>query len=235
MTALTMISAAPPGVQTILAQSRPFPDWEWIRRNGDTLVEQGVEHIQLTVLAVAIGFLIAFPLAILASRHRRLQTPLLQVTGVLFTIPSLALFIGLIPLTGLLSLPTALIPLTLYTLLILVRNTIAGLAGVPPEVLEAARAMGYRDVALLRRVELPLALPIIIAGVRIATVTTIGLVTVTALIGRGGWGQVILEGFNRQNLTPTLVGFLLCVVLAIVLDLLLVALERALSPWMVHR
>ncbi|HUG85181.1 MAG TPA: ABC transporter permease [Euzebya sp.] len=228
---MTVLPMIPP---MVLAQSRPFPDWEWIRRNGDALVEQGVEHIQLTVMAVAIGFLIAFPLAILASRHRRMQTPVLQITGIIFTIPSLALFIGLVPLTGL-STTTALIPLTLYTLLILVRNTIAGLAGVPVEVLEAARAMGYRDVALLRSVELPLALPIIVAGVRIATVTTIGLVTVTALIGRGGWGQIILEGFNRQNLTPTLVGFLLCVVLAIVLDLLLVAVERALSPWTVHQ
>lgn len=213
-----------------LAQGRPFPDWEWIQRNGDTIWEQGIEHVQLTVLAVAIGFLIAFPLALLASRRRRFQTPLLQITGVLFTIPSLALFVGLVPLTGL-TVTTALIPLTIYTLLILVRNTIAGLDSVPNEVIEAARAMGYRESALLRSVELPLALPVIIAGVRIATVTTIGLVTVTALIGQGGWGQIILSGFQRQNLTPTLVGFILSVVLAIVLDLLLVALERRLSPW----
>lgn len=214
----------------VLAQGRPFPDWDWIRRNGDTIVEQGIEHVQLTVMAVAIGFLIAFPLALLASRRRRLQTPVLQVTGVLFTIPSLALFVGLVPVTGLTTL-TALIPLTIYTLLILVRNTIAGLDSVPNDVIEAARAMGYRDAALLRSVELPLALPVIIAGVRIATVTTIGLVTVTALIGQGGWGQIILSGFNRQNLTPTLVGFILSVALAIVLDLALVALERRLSPW----
>lgn len=213
-----------------LAQGRPFPDWEWIQRNGDTIWEQGIEHVQLTVLAVVIGFLIAFPLALLASRRRRLQTPLLQITGVLFTIPSLALFVGLVPLTGL-TVTTALIPLTIYTLLILVRNTIAGLDSVPNEVIEAARAMGYRESALLRSVELPLALPVIIAGVRIATVTTIGLVTVTALIGQGGWGQIILSGFQRQNLTPTLVGFILSVALAIVLDLLLVALERRLSPW----
>jgi osmoprotectant transport system permease protein len=133
-------------------------------------------------------------------------------------------------LTGL-STTTALIPLTVYTLLILVRNTIAGLAGVPSEVLEAAQAMGYRNPELLRQVELPLALPVIIAGVRIATVTTIGLVTVTALIGQGGWGQIILEGFNRRNLTPTLVGFILCVALAVVLDLALVGVERRLSPW----
>lgn len=214
----------------LLAQARPFPDWEWISRNGDAIVEQGVEHAQLTVLAVVIGFAIAFPLAVLASRRPRLQGPVLQVTGVLFTIPSLALFVGLVPLTGL-STTTALIPLTAYTLLILVRNTIAGLSGVPSEVLEAAQAMGYRDPQLLRQVELPLALPVIIAGVRIATVTTIGLVTVTALIGQGGWGQIILEGFRRQNVTPTLVGFALSVLLAIVLDLALVRLERRLSPW----
>ncbi len=223
------------GALTALAQSRPFPDWEWIRRNGDTILEQGIEHVQLTVLAVGIGFCIAFPLALLASRRRRLQGPLLQVTGVLFTIPSLALFVGLVPLTGL-STTTALIPLTIYTLLILVRNTIAGLDGVPTEVLEAARAMGYREWALLRSVELPLALPVIVAGVRIATVTTIGLVVITAVIGQGGWGQIMYrDGFQRQNLTPTLVGFVLSVALAIVLDLLLVAIERRLSPWAAAR
>ncbi|WP_370324856.1 ABC transporter permease [Euzebya sp.] len=214
----------------VLAQSRPFPDWEWIQRNGDVIVERGIEHVQLTIMAVAIGFLIAFPLAVMASRHPRLQGPVLQVTGVLFTIPSLALFVALVPLTGL-STASALIPLTIYTLLILVRNTIAGLDSVPVEVVEAARAMGYRETALLRSVQLPLALPVIIAGVRIATVTTIGLVVITALIGQGGWGQIILQGFQRQNLTPTLVGFILSVTLAVVLDIALVALERRLSPW----
>ncbi len=214
----------------VLAQGRPFPDWQWIQQNTDTMVERGIEHVTLTVLAVVIGFLVAFPLAVLASRRRRWQTPVLQVTGIIFTIPSLALLVALVPLTGL-STTTALIPLTLYTLLILVRNTIAGLDNVPTEVVEAARAMGYTDAALLRSVELPLALPVIIAGVRIATVTTIGLVTVTALIGQGGWGQIILRGFQRQNLTPAVVGFVLSVALALVLDLLLVALERRLSPW----
>ncbi len=218
----------------VLAQGRPFPDWQWLQRNGGEVLDRGVEHITLTVLAVAIGFAIAFPLALLSSRRRRVQGPVLQVTGVLFTIPSLALFVGLVPLTGL-STTSALIPLTLYTLLILVRNTIAGLDSVPPEVVESARAMGYRDAAILRTVELPLALPVIMAGVRVATVTTIGLVTVTALIGKGGWGQIILRGFQRQNLTPTLVGFGLCVLLAIVLDLLLVGVQHRLSPWAVDR
>ena len=221
---------APISAVVVLAQERPFPDWEWIRTNGDSIVERGIEHVQLTVLAVVIGFLIAFPLAVLASRRRRWKAPVLQVTGIIFTIPSLALFVALVPLTGL-STTTALIPLTLYTLLILVRNTIAGLDNVPTEVIEAARAMGYKESALLRSVELPLALRVIIAGVRIATVTTIGLVTVTALIGQGGWGQIILRGFQRQNLTPAVVGFMLSIALALVLDLLLVGLERRLSPW----
>lgn len=215
----------------VLAQTRPFPDWEWIQRNGDTVLEQGIEHVTLTVMAVTIGFVIAFPLAVLVSRRRAFQTPVLQVTGILFTIPSLALFVGLVPLTGL-STTTALIPLTLYTLLILVRNTLAGLDSVPKDVVEAARAMGYREWTLLRSVELPLALPVIIAGVRIATVTTIGLVVVTAVIGQGGWGQMMYtDGFQRQNLTPTLLGFVLSVALAVILDLLLVAVEHRLSPW----
>lgn len=213
-----------------LAQSRPFPDWLWIQRNLDTVLEQGIEHVQLTLLPVLIGVAVAFPLAVWATRRPRVQGTVLGITGVMFTVPSLALFVGLVPLTGL-SMTTALIPLTLYTLLILVRNTIAGLESVPTDVVEAARAMGYRDRALLLSVQLPLALPVIVAGVRVATVTTIGLVTVTALIGRGGWGQIILDGFQRQNLTPTLVGFLLSVLLAITLDVALVRLQRRLSPW----
>ena len=131
---------------------------------------------------------IALPLALLSVRYRRLYGPVLAITGVLYTIPSLALFALLLPLTGL-SRTTALIPLTAYTLLILVRNTVTGLDGVPPDVKDAATGMGYSPSRRLLRVELPLALPAIIAGIRIATVTTIGLVTVTALIGQGGLGR----------------------------------------------
>lgn len=213
----------------VLAQSG-FPDLGWIADNRDVLLERGIEHVQLTLVAVLLGLAIAAPLAIWAQRDPRVQGPILTISGILFTIPSLALFVVLVPLTGLTA-TTALIPLTIYTLLILIRNIIAGLDGVPPEVVESAVAMGYRDGAVLTRIRLPLALPVIVAGIRIATVTTIGLVTVTALIGQGGWGQVILTGFRRDNPTATLTGFALCIVLAVVLDVLLVAIQRRLTPW----
>lgn len=216
-----------------LAQ-QPFPDVAWLGRNAGEIARRLVEHVELTVLAVVIGFAVAFPLAVAAVRWRRLYPPLLQATAVMFTIPSLALIVGLVPFTGL-SRTTALIPLVMYTLLILLRNIVTGLVGVPAEVLEAATAMGYRRPQRLRHVELPLALPVVIAGVRIATVTTIGLVTVTAVIGHGGLGQIILVGFNRSNSTASLVGFGLCVALALLADTGLVWLQRRLTPWAAAR
>ncbi|MDP8970274.1 MAG: ABC transporter permease, partial [Actinomycetota bacterium] len=162
-------------------------------------------HVYLTGLAVLYGFAIAFPLALAALRWPLLYPPLLAATGTLFTIPSLALFVLLIPLTGL-SRTTALIGLTTYTLLILLRNSVEGLRGVPHDVREAAQAMGYTRLRQLIRVELPLALPVIVAGLRIATVTTIGLVTVTALIGQGCLGRLFLDGFQRFFPTPLVVG-----------------------------
>ena len=148
----------------------------------------------------------------------------------LFTIPSLALFILLIPFTGL-RLGTPLIGLTIYTLLILVRNMVEGLRGVDRDVREAAEAMGYTRARQLFGVELPLALPVIVAGLRIATVTTIGLITVTALIGWGGLGQLFIEGFTLNFATPIVVGLVLSAALAVAADLLLVGVQRALTPW----
>ena len=152
------------------------------------------------------------------------------VTGVLYTIPSLAAIGLLLPITGL-TLLTAEIVLVSYTLLILVRNTLAGLDGVPEEIREAARGMGFSPVRQLFTVELPLAVPAIIAGVRIATVTTIGLVTVTALIGQGGLGQLIYDGYLRTFHTPLVVGAVLSVALAVIADVLLLGLQRIVTPW----
>jgi len=146
--------------------------WPWVGDHLDEIRTRLAEHITLTFWAVLLGFLIAFPLALLAVRYRRLYPPVIGVTGVLYTIPSIALFVFLIPWTGL-SRTTALVPLVAYTLLILIRNIVAGLDGVPPEVREAAQGMGYRRLRQLFSVELPLALPAIVAGIRIATVTTI--------------------------------------------------------------
>jgi osmoprotectant transport system permease protein len=206
--------------------------WDWIGRNFEVIVMRTQEHIILTVLPVLFGAAIAFPLALLTIRHPRLYNPLLGVTGVLFTIPSLALFILLGPFTGFLSRTTALLGLTIYTLLILLRNTVEGLRSVPAEVRESAEAMGYRPTAQLFRVELPLALPVIIAGLRIATVTTVGLVTITAVIAQGGYGQFFIDGFLRAFATPTIVGIVGSVALAVAADLLLLRIQRTLTPWM---
>jgi osmoprotectant transport system permease protein len=153
---------------------------------------------------------------------------------VLYTIPSIAMFAVLIPWTGL-SIWTALVPLTLYTLLILVRNIVTGLDGVPEDVRDAADGMGYKRLRRLASVELPLALPTIIAGIRIATVTTIGLVTVTAIVGQGGLGVFIRQGFQLDFRTPTVVGTVLSIALAVTADAILLLAQRLATPWARHR
>jgi osmoprotectant transport system permease protein len=168
---------------------------------------------------------------VLAIRRQRfLRGPVTATFGILYTIPSLALFAFLVPFTGL-TLVTAEIGLIGYTLLILTRNILAGLEGIPAEIREAADGMGYTGLTRLLRVELPLAVPVIVTGIRVATVTTVGLVMVTAVIGEGGLGQLMLRGFNRQFPTMIYVGFVLTVALAIVLDLLLVVIQRIATPW----
>jgi osmoprotectant transport system permease protein len=204
--------------------------WAWITGHRSRILHLLLQHVQLTVIAVAVGFLISFPLAVYAYRHRAAYLPITWVTGLLYTIPSLALFVLLLPFTGL-SITTVEVGLVSYTLLILIRNTVVGLRGVPEDVKEAARGMGYTDSQLLWRVELPLALPAIVAGIRIATVSTIGLATVGALIGRGGLGKLILDGLAILYATEYLLGALLSVALALVADGLLLVGQRLLTPW----
>lgn len=215
----------------MLAAGEPFFRVEWILANLDEIGSRLVQHVLITALAVSIGFALSFPIALIVRRSRRMTAATLAVTGILYAIPSLALFGLLIPITGL-SLLTAEIAMVSYTLLILVRNTIAGLEAVAPEVIDAAEGMGYTARQRLWRVELPIATPVIVAGIRIATVTTIGLVTVTSFIGMGGLGYLILTvGINRYFPTAIYVGVLLSVVLAVIADLLLLGLERRLTPW----
>jgi osmoprotectant transport system permease protein len=202
----------------------------FLRSNGPLLVEGLVDHIVLTVLAVTVGFAISLGLALLVYRDRRLYPPIAGVTGLLYTIPSLALFALLVPVTGL-SLLTAEIGLVSYTLLILIRNILSGLDSVSPDTRESADGMGHTSRQRLVRVELPLAIPLIVAGIRIATVTTVGLVMVTAMIGEGGLGQVMLRGFNNRNWPLVYAAGILTVILAIGLDVLLVAVGRVLTPW----
>jgi osmoprotectant transport system permease protein len=205
-------------------------DWSWVNDHTTEISTRLREHIVLALLALLYGLVIALPLAILASRKRRLLPPILSMTGVLYTIPSLAAFAFLLPFTGL-SRETALIPLTAYSLLILVRNVVTGLDGVPAEVVEAARGMGYSAPRQLVQIELPLAVPAIIAGIRIAAVTLIGLVPVAALIGQGGLGAMMLDGFQRDFRTPITVAGVLVIALAVVTDAALVLVQRLATPW----
>jgi osmoprotectant transport system permease protein len=189
-----------------------------------------IEHIELTAIAVGAGMVIAFTAAIIAYRLDWFETPFSLFTAFLYTIPSLALFELLVPITGI-NRFTAEIGLVSYTLLILFRNTLTGLRGVPPSALEAAQAMGLTPRQTLVRVEIPLAVPAIMAGVRIATVTTISLATVAAYIGAGGLGQPIFDGIQTGFKTEFVAAAVLAVLLAIIADVLLVLFQRAITPW----
>ncbi len=218
-------------IAAVLAQ-QPLIDQDWVVRNLDRIWEQTVQHLLLTGIPVGAGLLISLVLAALALRYRRAYEPIAGVGSVLYTIPSLAAFALLVPFFGF-SATTAIVALTTYTILIFVRNIVTGLEGVPAEVKDAAVGMGYRRWRLFWEIELPIATPVIIAGMRIATVTVVGLVTVSALIGLGGLGRFILEGLRRSIMLPSaiLVGTILSVVLAALLDLLLLTLQRVLTPW----
>jgi osmoprotectant transport system permease protein len=202
---------------------------EWIVDNFDRYVTPFWEHVYLTVVSVVIGFAIAFGLALLAHRRRWLVPPIIQVTGILYTLPSVAVFFLLLPITGR-GRTTAIIALVAYTLLILFRNVIAGLDGVPADARDAGRGMGLTPRQLLWRVELPLALPEIMAGLRIAATTTVGLAALAFLAGAGGLGEAIFADVNfRSNV---LVAGGLAVALAVVLDLLVLGAQRLMTPWM---
>jgi osmoprotectant transport system permease protein len=218
-------------VTALLAQTdQPLILWSWIGDHLDEVASRGLEHLWITLWAVTIGILVAFPVSVYSYRHHRVLPPVTLFAGILYTIPSLALITLLVPTTGL-SYVTVVIPLIGYTLLILIRNFVAGFNGVPADVKEAAIGMGYSKSQLLWRIEVPLAMPVIIAGIRIATVSTIGLVTIAALIGRGGFGQFILEGLNEFFWTPLLLGVVLSVALALIADLLLLGIQRLATPW----
>lgn len=204
--------------------------WDWAFGRADEIAARFAEHLWLTFVAVAVGLAISFPLALLGVRRRRLLGFITGFSGLLYTIPSLALFAFLIPFTGL-SVLTAEIGLVSYTLLILVRNIATGLDGVPPEAREAARGMGLTPRQLLWKVEIPLAIPAVVAGLRIATVSTVGLVTVTALIGLGGLGHYILFGLQRNFPTAVLLGVTLSVALALALDVAFLKAQRMATPW----
>jgi osmoprotectant transport system permease protein len=206
--------------------------WDWIVEHLDDIALAVWQHILLTAVPLAIGFAISLGLAIWAMRKPWVYGPVTTITGILYTIPSLAAFALLVPVFGF-SLLTALIPMTSYTLLILFRNNVAGFQAVPREVLEAADGMGYRSRERLLRVELPLAVPLMFAGLRLAAVTLIGLATVVSILGStyGGLGQLITDGLQTFFPTKYVLGGVLSVALALVVDVVFVRIERIATPW----
>jgi osmoprotectant transport system permease protein len=201
---------------------------DWIVDNFDRYVDPFFEHVYLTVVAVAIGFAISFTLALIAYRRRWLINPVTQVTGILYTVPSVAAFFLLLPVTGR-GRTTALIALVAYVLLIIFRNVLAGLDNVPDETKDAGRGMGLTDRQLLWRVEIPLALPEIMAGLRIAVTTTVGLATLAFFAGGGGLGAQIFDQITFKSNVVVAGG--LAVLLAAVLDGLILLAQRAITPW----
>jgi osmoprotectant transport system permease protein len=207
-------------------------DWAWVGDHLDDLAYRTIQHLILTGIAVAVGFAISFGLALWSVRRRSVYGPIIALTGVAYTIPSVAMIALLVPITGL-SILTAEVPLILYSLLIFIRNIVAGFDSVPADVLEAADGMGYPPDRRLWRVELPLAIPLVVAGIRLATVSTIGLVTITAILGDrfGGLGFFILEGYRHSFPTEILFGAIPSILLAVGIDLLIVRGERRMTPW----
>ncbi|MDP9436860.1 MAG: ABC transporter permease [Actinomycetota bacterium] len=208
-------------------------DWvcgDYVRTRAELILSATGQHVTLTVVSVAVGLLLALPLGLLAFGSPRARGLVLGAATALYTIPSLAMFSLLLPFTGL-SATTVVVGLVLYSLTILVRNVLAGLQGVPADVVEAATGTGYGPGQLLLRVRLPLALPTLFAGLRVATVSTVALVTVGAIIGNGGLGNLIYSGLRTQFRSEVLTATVLVVALAVVADLLLVGLQRAVTPW----
>ncbi|HED1421497.1 TPA: ABC transporter permease subunit [Kluyvera georgiana] len=205
-------------------------DWQWIADNQGPIAALLWQHTLLVAISLFFGTVLTGVLIGLTLRWPASAPALLGLCGVLFTIPSLALFILLIPFTGL-SLTTSVIGLTLYSLLILLRNVVAGIEKLPSDVLESARALGYTRWYRFVDVELHLILPSLFAGLRIASVTLVGLVTVTALIGQGGLGQLLLSGFNQDFLTPIVVSVVLSLVLSFIFDSLIARLGYWVTPW----
>lgn len=236
-TAAPGLSPSPSGSSgTIIPNfsNKPPTWWQWISDNHLEILRLLRQHVSLTVIAVVVGFAVSLPLGVYAFRHAWAYTPITGVAGWLYTIPSLALFALFIPVTGL-SYTTAEIGLVSYTLLVYIRNIVAGLRAVPGDVRESAVGMGYSRRQLLWKVELPLSVPAIMAGIRVATVGTIGLVTIAAFVGKGGLGELILEGYRKLFTTEIAVGAILSVALALLADGLLRLAGRGLTPWVRRR
>ena len=206
---------------------------QYLQTSGGAVLAALQQHIVLALLPVLIGLAIALPLGYLAHRHRWLYLPLTGVGSTLYAVPSIALFVFLPVVLGtkILDPINIVVALSLYTLALLMRTVVDVLTSVPLAVTQAATAVGYRRLGLLLRVELPLAVPVILAGVRVATVSNVSLVSVGALLGVGGLGALFTDGLQRDYLAPILVGIVLSLLLALVLDTFIVGVQRVLTPW----
>lgn len=206
----------------------------WFLSHIPEVLQYTRDHLYLSVVPLIVGLVVSLPLGWLARRYRLLYHPLLIGTGLLYTIPSLALFILLPGILGLKILDplNVLVAMTIYTIALLVRTVADGLGAVPEAVAQAATAMGYRRVARFFKVELPLAVPVIAAGLRVAAVSNVSIVSVAALIGVPQLGSLFTDGFQRNYLDPILVGLLACVLLALLLDGAIVAASKILTPWL---
>ncbi|MBG0825447.1 ABC transporter permease subunit [Planomonospora sp. ID91781] len=209
----------------------PLVRWDWIGRNLPVLRELLVDNAVMALVPVLAGLLLALPLGLAGVRWRRLYQPTVGVMNVVYSLPSLAVFIVLIPITGLATRLTVMVPLTFYAMAVLVPAVVDGLAAVPDHVRQSATAMGFTPLRRLLQVELPIAVPVVLAGLRVATVSSVSLVSVGALVGRGGLGYLFIDGWQRQFPTPIIVGIVLIVLLAGIADLLLVGAQRLLTPW----
>ena len=235
-----MPSAGEPSQEGVLALlqgvelgEQPTVDWDWISRNmGDEIVPALIGHLYLSLVSVAVALAIALPLGVLVSRYRKTYAPVTFITGLLFAIPSLAFFALLVSVPGIGVGPfPVIIALVAYSLLVLIRNVVVGIDSVPVETIDAAKGMGLTKRQILFGVELPLALPVIVAGIRIATVTIIGIATIGAYIAAGGLGTLIFQGIDQDFPTKIVVGAALTTLLAILADVLLLRLQRPFSPW----
>lgn len=204
--------------------------WQYVQDRQSEIVDATTQHLAITVAAVLLGVLIAFPLSLVARRFPRLESGILGVSTGIYTIPSLALFPLLVPFTGITA-TTVVIGLALYALTVLVRSMLEGLRSVPDDVRESATGLGYGAGRLLFRIELPLAVPVIMAGLRVATVSTVALTTVGSLVAYGGLGNLIKDGVTTNFRAELFTASVLCVVLAVALDVVLVVLQRLLTPW----
>jgi len=217
-----------------VTDANPLLRWDYVVLQRAGIGSAILEHLQLTLLTISLGLVVASLLAGVALRWRRLRPTIGGLASALYTVPSVAFFGLLVPITGL-TRTTALVPLVAYTLVVLVNAILDGFDQVPPAVEEAAEAMGLTTRQRVLGVRIPLAVPVIVSGLRVATVTTVGLVTVAAIVGQGGLGRLILDGLRRAFWTPLTVGAMLSILLALLLDAAFVLVERRIAPWSARR